>query len=216
MWYHPPAGVRIIGKTQWERVRNLDWIGIILMAVGIVLFLMGLAFGGDKFPWVSAGTLVPIMVGVFSLVALGIWEWKFANEPFFAHELFIGQGRTFPLFLVITFVGGMSLYSAAAFWTQQVQGMWYRDPITIGLSSIPGGIGGAGKYSCSCYEVLEANDDSRWVSGWSFIGEVKVLFLASFVDVWSCHKMHRRWCFHYLHSCGFQASDGLVYSIASQ
>lgn len=144
-WYHPPAGTRIIGKTQWERVRKLDWIGIVLMAVGIVLFLMGIAFGGGEFSWRSAGTIVPIVIGIFSLIAMGVWEWKVAKEPFFAHELFIGQGRTFPLFLVITFVGGMSLYAAAAFWTQQVQGMWYRDPITIGVSSIPGGFGGAGK-----------------------------------------------------------------------
>jgi hypothetical protein len=115
------------------------------MAIGVVLFLMGVAFGGAEFPWGSAGTIAPIMIGVLSLFALGIWEWKIAKEPVFAHELFIGQGRTFPLFLVITFVGGMSLYAAAAFWTQQVQGMWYRDPITIGLSSIPGGIGGASK-----------------------------------------------------------------------
>ncbi|KAE9992342.1 hypothetical protein EG327_009296 [Venturia inaequalis] len=143
MYYHPPAGTRIIGKTQWERVQKLDWIGIILMATGIILFLMGITFGGDEFPWGSAGTIVPIVIGVLSLFALGIWEWKFAKEPFFAHELFIGQGRTFSLFLVITFVGGMSLYAAAAFWTQQVQGIWTRDPINIGLSSMPGGFGNA-------------------------------------------------------------------------
>ncbi|TID24217.1 Neutral ceramidase B [Venturia nashicola] len=143
LWYHPPARTRIVGKTQWERVRNLDWIGIILMATGIVLFLMGLAFGGRQFPWASAGTIAPIVIGVLSLVALGFWEWKVAKEPFFAHELFIGQGRTFPLFLVITFVGGMNLYASGAFWTQQVQGMFSHDPITIGLSTMPGGCGGA-------------------------------------------------------------------------
>jgi hypothetical protein len=116
------------------------------MAIGVVLFLMGVAFGGADFPWKSAGTILPIVIGICSLIALGIWEWKIASNPFFAHELFIGQARTFPIFLIITFVGGMSLYSAAAFWTQQVQGMWFRDPIKIGLSSIPGGIGGAGTF----------------------------------------------------------------------
>jgi hypothetical protein len=114
-----------------------------LLAVGVVLFLMGVAFGGADFPWRSPGTILPIVIGLCSLITLGFWEWKIAANPFFAHELFIGQSRTFPIFLIITFVGGMSLYSAAAFWTQQVQGMWFRDPIKIGLSSIPGGVGGA-------------------------------------------------------------------------
>lgn len=37
----------------------------------------------------------------------------------------------------------MSLYTAAAFcWTQQCQGMYTRDPIRIGISSIHGGAGG--------------------------------------------------------------------------
>jgi hypothetical protein len=127
-------------------VKELDWVGMFLMAIGVVLFLMGVAFGGADFPWKSAGTVLPIVIGLCSLITLGFWEWKIAANPFFAHELFIGQARTFPIFLIITFVGGMSLYSAAAFWTQQVQGMWFRDPIKIGLSSIPGGVGGAGTF----------------------------------------------------------------------
>jgi hypothetical protein len=115
------------------------------MAVGIVLTLMGLAFGGTQFPWGSGGVIAPLMIGILSLCLLGIWEWKIASNPFFAHELFIGKGRTFTLQLLLTFVGGMSLYTAAAFWTQQCQGMFVRDPIKIGLSAIPGGVGGARK-----------------------------------------------------------------------
>ena len=45
--------------------------------------------------------------------------------------------------LVVTFIGGMSLYTAMAFWTQQCQGMFGKKPIQIGVSAIPGGFGGA-------------------------------------------------------------------------
>jgi hypothetical protein len=115
------------------------------MATGIVLTLMGLAFGGNQFTWGSGGVIAPFTLGVCSLIMLGIWEWKIAKNPFFAHELFIGKTRTFTIQLLLTFVGGMSLYTAAAFWTQQCQGMFVRDPIKIGLSAIPGGVGGASK-----------------------------------------------------------------------
>jgi hypothetical protein len=115
------------------------------MAVGIVLTLMGLSFGGNSFPWKSAGVIIPIVIGMLSLIGLGFWEWKIARQPFFAHELFIG--KPFTLLLLLTFIGGMSLYTASAFWTQQCQGMFTTDPLKIGLSTLPGGIGGAGKYN---------------------------------------------------------------------
>lgn len=112
------------------------------MAIGIVLTLMGLAFGGSTYAWGEAGNVAPLVIGITSLIALGFWEWKGSKDPFFAHELFVGRFRTFTLMLVITFVGGMSLYTAMAFWTQQCQGMFFRDPMKIGVSAIPGGFGG--------------------------------------------------------------------------
>ena len=124
---------------------DLDWVGVALMAVGIcrTKTLMGLAFGGVQFEWGSAGVIAPLTLGNLPLAALGMWEWKLAAHPFFAHALFVGKARTFTLQLFLTFVGGMSLYTAAAFWTQQCQGMFTRDPIEIGLSAMPGGFGGA-------------------------------------------------------------------------
>ena len=114
------------------------------MAIGIVLTLMGIAFGGNPFPWASGGVISPLLIGILSLIGLGIWEWKFAKHPFFAHELFVG--KPFALLLFLTFIGGMSLYTAAAFWTQQCQGMFTTDPLKIGLSTLPGGFGGAGMF----------------------------------------------------------------------
>ncbi|KAK2794657.1 hypothetical protein FQN51_000755 [Onygenales sp. PD_10] len=141
-WYFPPSAPQVGNMTKMQRLAKLDWVGVFLMAVGIVLLLMGLAFGGTQFPWGAGGTIAPITIGAISLVCLGIWEWKFAKQPFFAHELFIGKARTFPLMLVVTFVAGMSLFTAMAFWTQQCHGMYTDDPIRIGISSLPGGLGG--------------------------------------------------------------------------
>jgi hypothetical protein len=115
------------------------------MAAGIVMTLVGLSYGGKQAPWGSASVIAPLILGVLSLIMMGIWEAKIAKNPFFAHELFRGKARTFTLQLFLTFVGGMSLYTAAAFWTQQCQGMFTKDPIKIGVSAIPGGIGGASK-----------------------------------------------------------------------
>lgn len=81
--------------TKMQQFLCLDWIGVLLMAVGIILTLFGLSFGGRQFPWASAGTLAPFLIGIIHLVSLVVWEWKGARRPFFAHKLFAGQFRTF-------------------------------------------------------------------------------------------------------------------------
>ena len=129
-----------------KRFLELDWIGILFYAIGIVLVLLGLSFGGKTFPWASAGVIAPLVIGLSSFIMLGIWEWKFAEQPFFAHSLFTGPSKRFPLFLGLTFVGGMSSYAANAFWTQEAQAMFFSDPDKIGLSALPIGIGGAGMF----------------------------------------------------------------------
>jgi hypothetical protein len=115
------------------------------MSVGIVLTLAGFSFGGGLFKWSSPGVILPVLIGLLSLVSLGIWEWKFAKQPFFAHELFIG--KPFALLLGLVFIGGMSMYTSGAFWTQQAQGMFTSDPLVIGMSALAGGMGGASKLS---------------------------------------------------------------------
>jgi hypothetical protein len=142
-----PGGRLNPGETKLGRLKQLDWFGLVLMAVGIVLTLMGLSFGGKQFPWGSAGVIAPLIIGIVSLVLMGWWEAKIAKNPFFAHELFRGKARTFTIQLFLTFVGGMSLYTAAAFWTQQCQSMFKKGPIEIGVSAIPGGVGGASTFT---------------------------------------------------------------------
>lgn len=80
-------------------------------------------------------------MGVISIFTLLIWEWKFARNAFFSRELFYGKNNRFGILLILTLVGGMSLYASLAFWTQQAQGMFFSDPDHIGLSALPNGFG---------------------------------------------------------------------------
>lgn len=142
-FYKPPRGTLPDGKSPFKAFLELDWAGIALLACGIVLTLVGISNGGTLFPWKSAGVIAPMAIGFLSFAALFFWEWKGSRNPFFSHELFEGKNNRFGFCLILTFVAGMSLYAAAAFWTQQCQAMFFSDPTKIGLSSIPSGIGGA-------------------------------------------------------------------------
>jgi hypothetical protein len=115
-WYHPPPGSLAPGESKRRKLASLDWAGLFFLAAGIVLTLTGLSYGGKQAPWGSASVITPIVFGFLSLIMLGVWESKIAKNPFFAHELFRGKTRTFTIQLFLTFVGGMSLYTASAFW----------------------------------------------------------------------------------------------------
>jgi hypothetical protein len=39
------------GRTRLQEMADLDWIGIFLYGAGVVLFLLGISFGGSEMPW---------------------------------------------------------------------------------------------------------------------------------------------------------------------
>jgi MFS transporter, DHA2 family, multidrug resistance protein len=132
------------GMSQRKALRDLDWTGVFLLNSGLLLVLVGISVGGAH-KWTSAVVLCPFVIGVAELVVFFFWESKISANPFMARELFTEQFRRFIMFLIVDFVAGMGLYSAAAFWAQLVRGVWQGDPIEVGILSLPGGLGGARK-----------------------------------------------------------------------
>ncbi|KAF2400662.1 MFS general substrate transporter [Trichodelitschia bisporula] len=143
-WYFPPsAGLRLGNQTRRAAFIGLDWMGVFLLNTAVILLLVGIALGGETYPWSHAGVVAPLVLSAVLLVALWFWEAYYAKNPFMAHELFIGKTRTFTMFLVIDFVAGMGLYAALAFWALLVRGMWEGTPMKVGVLVIPGGFGAA-------------------------------------------------------------------------
>jgi MFS family permease len=73
--YHPPTydQLHVNGKTRWQQTAQLDFVGIFLYVAGCVLFLIGLSWGGTTYPWQSAGTLCPLLIGIATLAAFGVY-----------------------------------------------------------------------------------------------------------------------------------------------
>jgi hypothetical protein len=52
LFYHPVNQyITEEGRTRWQQVKSFDFTGIGLFTSGLVLFLLGLSFGGSTFPW---------------------------------------------------------------------------------------------------------------------------------------------------------------------
>lgn len=85
-----PCVVRIHAKrgTMYERLLQIDWVGVALFNGSVCGFLMGITWGGIQFPWRSWHTVVPIVVGVVGVAGALVWERYFAKHPFVNLSLF--------------------------------------------------------------------------------------------------------------------------------
>lgn len=69
-FYHPPDFYELHNRrrTKWQEVQELDYIGIFLYTAGLLIFLMGLSWGGVLYPWNSANVIVTLIIGFIVLV----------------------------------------------------------------------------------------------------------------------------------------------------
>ncbi|ETN37320.1 uncharacterized protein HMPREF1541_08311 [Cyphellophora europaea CBS 101466] len=69
-------------------LRGIDWIGVLTIVGGVVMFLFGMESGGVTHPWDSAFTLCLIIFGVVTIVLFFLNEWKLAKYPIIPLRLF--------------------------------------------------------------------------------------------------------------------------------
>lgn len=75
VFYHPPTykQLHVGGKTTWQQFKELDFGGIVLFCGGTVVFLIGLSWGGQAYPWKSAHVIGTLVVGGLTLVAFALY-----------------------------------------------------------------------------------------------------------------------------------------------
>jgi len=75
--------------TLATNLKSLDYPGIILMVISIVMILLGLNWGADgRYAWDSAVILSLLIVGFLVGAAFLVNEWKFAKKPIIPLRLF--------------------------------------------------------------------------------------------------------------------------------
>ena len=85
-----PWTVRLDGRkaSLKNMLTRVDWIGGGLFVSSTTSFLIGLSWGGIQYPWSSASTLVPLIIGGVGMVATIIWERTSPYEPFLPSSIF--------------------------------------------------------------------------------------------------------------------------------
>lgn len=102
-----------------QKITALDLIGVGLFASGLTLFLVGLNLGGGLFTWTNSKVLATLIVGIVTLLAFIVYEWKGTKVGIAHHGLFrkgVSAGLTFSIFLALVFIEGIMLFSFVIFY----------------------------------------------------------------------------------------------------
>ncbi|KAH7115271.1 fungal trichothecene efflux pump [Dendryphion nanum] len=135
-FYHPPSFAEKQaehGKSKRQLMREFDWLGLFLFIAGCTLFIVGVNWGGSMYPWTSAATLAPLIIGFLMLIVLGFYEaYGNLKEPLFPPRLFRAM-RHFTVPMVVMAIGGMQYYSNATLWNRLSQLLYANNEISKGL-----------------------------------------------------------------------------------
>lgn len=68
-------------KSFKQKLKEIDYIGMIIFTAAGTALLMGISFGGAMYPWSSYKVLLPLILGFFGILAFGVYETYWAKYP---------------------------------------------------------------------------------------------------------------------------------------
>ncbi|WP_042379320.1 MDR family MFS transporter [Geobacillus kaustophilus] len=109
-----------LSKYKAEGPVKFDIAGMATLTAGVVSLLLGLTFGGDRYPW-GSWQIVSLFAAAVVFFALFVWAEKRAEEPIIPLRLF--RNRTFTLLNGIGFFMSVGMFGAIMFVPFFMQGI---------------------------------------------------------------------------------------------
>lgn len=132
-FYHPPTfEMKHRSATRAAFVRNFDYIGTVLFTGGMVVFLLGISWGGSVYPWKSAAVISTVIIGALALVGFVAWECLAdLKEPLVPMHLF--RNRDYNITCGLLAIGASVYYAFGIVWPSMVNVIYAGgDPIYAG------------------------------------------------------------------------------------
>jgi uncharacterized membrane protein len=107
------------GNPRRKYLKEFDYGGTFLFILGMLLFLMGISWGGSYYPWKSVHVIVTLTVGFLLLVAFVLYElYMPIKQPLVPMSLF--KIRTYRLSVLLWSFGAAIYYANAIIWPNMV------------------------------------------------------------------------------------------------
>ncbi|ROW07725.1 hypothetical protein VMCG_03614 [Cytospora schulzeri] len=132
-----------------SRLAKIDWIGMAIFITACALVSVPLSWAGVMYPWSSWKTLVPLIIGVLTIISLAIYE-KYPQEAVFPYRIF--KSRTAVLCLLGSSIHGMLLYTLLLYLPLFFQAVFLETGLQSAVSILP-----------FCTLVMVCTGVSAWV-----------------------------------------------------
>jgi EmrB/QacA subfamily drug resistance transporter len=120
-------------RSTREKV-SIDYLGAVLLAVGVSLLLVWVSMGGSQFEWNSLQSYLMVGGAALALIAFIVTEFM-VSEPIVPMSLF--KNRTFTLSVIASIAVGIALFASSVFLAQYFQLARGANPTESGLMTIP-------------------------------------------------------------------------------
>ncbi|KAF9884304.1 hypothetical protein FE257_001882 [Aspergillus nanangensis] len=119
-FYHPPSFDMLHrNRSKMDQAKRQDFVGFVLFTGGLMLFLMGLSWGGVVYAWKSPHVIATIVVGFSTLVIFILWE-AFVHKGDRLLPLHLFRSPGYLAMITTATVGSCVYYSMNVLWPQQI------------------------------------------------------------------------------------------------
>jgi len=117
-----------------EKLRSMDWIGLILYGSGATSVALPLSWAGSLFLWLSWQTLLPLLTGVALLIIIAWYERKPLNLVF-PYRIF--KNTTTRAAISSGTIHGLLIYTVQTYLPLFFQAVFLRTTIQSAISTLP-------------------------------------------------------------------------------
>lgn len=163
-----------IDEPLRARFARVDWIGSIVFALGASALALPLSWADNLYAWSSWRTIVPLLIGIATLVGFAVYEAR-PQAPLFPYRLF--RSRTSLMTLVTATIHGLIIYPATTYVPLFFQSVKLQTPLASAISMLPSccGVIGFALLSGVAVEITRRYTWQFWAS-WVFIAVGMGLF----------------------------------------
>jgi MFS family permease len=136
IFYNPPPRVNAAGLTKRQILGRIDYLGGFLSISGVVVFLVGLNWGGQTYAWNSVHVIATLTLGLCTILAFFIWECFGAPYPMFPGAL-AQHKKMFTAVLLLCLTSGINFIPGIIFWVVQVYTVYEASFSQAGVYLLP-------------------------------------------------------------------------------
>lgn len=113
----------------------IDWLGTAAIVGSVLMFLLGLQFGGVTDPWDSATVLCLIIFGLVTAVIFFFVEWRVSRYPLVPLHIFKGFSNVASL--LASWFHGLAFIAVSFYLPLYFQGVLGAKPLLSGIYLLP-------------------------------------------------------------------------------